>query len=183
VGAMHACIQAWLPLQCDSLSLIHGGQGKSLVPSSTRGSVSLSRGARRLSLTGARAKAFYTSLSHGGQGESHRCLLIHAEASSLSISLPLTTCMYTVQSPARCTLNGGHCIIKASGVLHPERGRRDRRPAKHVLTICGQLERTLRRPAGPCSAGALVRPTARREHGVDGDQRPGASTRPLVVST
>ena len=41
------------------LSLSHGGQGESLVPPYTRGSVSLS-----LSLTGARAKA--------------RCLLIHA---------------------------------------------------------------------------------------------------------
>jgi hypothetical protein len=63
----------------------------------------------------------------------------------------------------------------SSRVLDPERGRRGRRPVKHVLAICGQLERAMRRPAGLCSAGALVRPTARREHGVDGDRRPGTA--------
>ena len=70
--------KAWCLRIHAEASLSHGGQGESLVPPYTRGSVSLSRGQRRkpgassytrkrLSLTGARAKAW--------------CLLIHAEAS------------------------------------------------------------------------------------------------------
>ena len=69
---------AWCSLIHAEASLSHGGQGESLVPPYTRGSVSLSRGPwlkpgaslytrKRLSLTGAGAKAW--------------CLLVHAEAS------------------------------------------------------------------------------------------------------
>ena len=95
---MGARAKAWYLLTHAEASLSHGGQGESLVPAHTRGSVSPSRGPgrklgassytrKRLSLTGARAKAWCppihaeASLSLTGGRAKAWCLLIHADAS------------------------------------------------------------------------------------------------------